>query len=412
MDMNCDKIKALLGRYIDGRLGRNDITEIEHHLMECSSCTAHYEKLLGLEKIANDFLLGGDESFWEQQKDKIMARIERTEKAKVVMVPRRRWATAYRLTALAASIAIIAFISVREYQQYHPEQKLMETEPISAPAPAPEIQSEAIDIQSDNSIVTSDQAGSNEKTVTGKEPIVSQRPKDQEKPDAKKEAGQGIVYESIDQRSDITTSGISAPPEISDEKGKETEEEGSTLAIQAPVKIETDAAADIYKSITVEPSQEVKTVNIAVPKSTVPTEANLVAEKPNKKSIRAESNSIAELSQVTKVIKSTTMTAGDDNKKNNMPADSLSLYMEWRRKAELLKADYSRLTNGPKSDTDSISTVINSLAEAYFNMGRYTKSDEVRLEMITNLEELSAKVDRIDVSRISELITVLRNITK
>jgi hypothetical protein len=411
MDMNCDKIKTLLGRYIDGRLERNDITEIEHHLMECSSCTAHYEKLLGLEKIANDFLLGGDESFWEQQKDKIMERIESTEKAKIVAVPRRRWATAYRLTALAASIAIIAFISVREYQQYHPEQKLMETEPISAPAPALESRPESKDKQVEKAlIVPSDQTTPKEKAVTGKEPIISQKQKDQEKPDAKKEAGQGIVYESIDQRSDITTSGVSAPPEISNVKRKE--KEGSTLAIQAPVKIEIDAAADIYKSITVEPSQEVKTVNIAVPKSTVPTETNLVAEKPNKKSIRAESNSIAELSQVTKVIKSTTLAAGDDNKKNNMPADSLSLYMEWRRKAELLEADYSRLTNGPKSDTDSISTVINSLAEAYFNMGRYTKSDEVRLEMITNLEELSAKADRIDVSRISELITVLRNITK
>ena len=119
--MDCDKVKKLLSRFIDDQLGAEDRAAVEKHLESCPDCTAYYEQLLALGRMADDFDLGGDESYWEEQKDAVLDRIEKLESDKVVPVTKRSYrGLIYKVAAVAASIALIAYVSIYELKETGP----------------------------------------------------------------------------------------------------------------------------------------------------------------------------------------------------------------------------------------------------------------------------------------------------
>jgi hypothetical protein len=96
----------------------------------------------------------------------------------------------------------------------------------------------------------------------------------------------------------------------------------------------------------------------------------------------------------------------------SISADTLILYVEWRRKAETIEAEYNRLLNQQKKNEDSVRLVLGSLAEAYYNVGVYAETDSMRRLMVRHLEELSPSADSTNAVLIRNYIVALRDIIK
>jgi len=111
--MNCEKIKELLSRYIDDQLDPEERAVVEEHLKSCPDCAAYYERLLSLGRMADDFDIDGGESYWEKQKDAVVEKIEKLEAEKIVPVGKKSYrGLVYKLAAVAATIALIAYVSI------------------------------------------------------------------------------------------------------------------------------------------------------------------------------------------------------------------------------------------------------------------------------------------------------------
>jgi len=111
--MDCEKIKELLSRYIDHQLDADDRGAVEKHLESCPDCTAHYEKLLALGRMADEFDVEADDAYWEGQKDAVIDRIEQVEAEKIVPMAKRGYRNVfYKLAAVAATVALIAYVSI------------------------------------------------------------------------------------------------------------------------------------------------------------------------------------------------------------------------------------------------------------------------------------------------------------
>ncbi len=137
----------MLERQIDGQLSESEQSIVSEHFKSCPDCRLFYSRLLKLQQVSQDFLPDGDENFWLSQKDKIIDRINRLEEEKVVPVRReRKSGYLFKLSAVAASIALIAFISIYEYKETHQGKEIFpatgapakvdkETPPLQSPQP-------------------------------------------------------------------------------------------------------------------------------------------------------------------------------------------------------------------------------------------------------------------------------------
>jgi hypothetical protein len=408
MDMNCEKIKNLLSRYIDGRLERKDITEVENHLVECRSCTAHYEKLLQLKKMADDFELGGDELFWNRQKDKIMEGIAAAEKSKVVEIPRRRRMTkVYQWTALAASIALIAFISVREYQQYFPERKLSKPAPEAVRTMEPSVQPKQ-EKPTEAPTVPPARNETVQGSIADKKADVRKKEEKPTPPDELKSAEKDLFVPAvIPAEKERTVAVEPSETEIAPEAKlkKEAPERPEAISYQDQiVKVKDEVEPIKTQSIAKEQPPIEKKEKKGQAKETV-GETNPVPEKAVHKLVETKgwaekATGTNQLSiDVSKVTKS-------------ISADTLILYVEWRRKAETIEAEYNRLLNQQKKNEDSVRLVLGSLAEAYYNVGVYAETDSMRRLMVRHLEELSPSADSTNAVLIRNYIVALRDIIK
>jgi len=121
--MNCEEIKHLLSLYIDEQLDETERLKVEAHLESCAECKAHYESLLKLQQMADDFEPGGNENYWMKQKDAILDKIERAEADNVTPLPAKKsHALMYRVLAVAATITLVAMISIFELKYDKPEK--------------------------------------------------------------------------------------------------------------------------------------------------------------------------------------------------------------------------------------------------------------------------------------------------
>ncbi|MCP4705079.1 MAG: zf-HC2 domain-containing protein, partial [candidate division Zixibacteria bacterium] len=117
--MNCENIKEKLSLYIDDLLDANEAEKIREHIKNCDSCRAYYNKLLKLGEMVDDFAISENEDYWEAQKDKVIEKIDQAQTDKIVKVQSdRKQNKYYKYLAVAASIALVAFVSIYESREF------------------------------------------------------------------------------------------------------------------------------------------------------------------------------------------------------------------------------------------------------------------------------------------------------
>ncbi|UCD16395.1 MAG: hypothetical protein JSV44_07980, partial [Candidatus Zixiibacteriota bacterium] len=113
--MKDEKIRQLISRYVDGLLNEAEQKDVERLIAESKEYAAFYSQLQALAGQADRFEIGGDEEYWQARKDAVLERISRIEPEKVVDITERRpFNTVYKLLAVAASVVLVALISIHE----------------------------------------------------------------------------------------------------------------------------------------------------------------------------------------------------------------------------------------------------------------------------------------------------------
>jgi len=138
--MNCENIKEKLSLHIDNLLDPDEADKIKEHIDGCDCCRAYYNHLLKLGEMVDDFSLSENEEYWESQKDKVIKQIEQAKSDKVIKIQTiRKRGRFYKYLAVAASLVLVAFVSIYESQEFGQIKGLfddgeMETTAISKPS--------------------------------------------------------------------------------------------------------------------------------------------------------------------------------------------------------------------------------------------------------------------------------------
>ncbi len=103
-------------------------------------------------------------------------------------------------------------------------------------------------------------------------------------------------------------------------------------------------------------------------------------------------------------------------------ADSIEIYMQWRRKLEYLEVRYADIISPHYQESaakrrsevpkDSLNAIIDELAEAYYNTGYYSTDKLERRAMLDKLQELTLKSDTSGLKVIESYINRLEAATK
>jgi len=121
--MSCEKIRHLISMYIDDQLEPADSEKVKEHLAGCSDCSEYYNQLIKLQEIADDFEPGGEADYWLKQKDSIINKISEAESSGLTPVPAKRSRTRfYKILTIAATIALVAIISIFEVKYDNPDR--------------------------------------------------------------------------------------------------------------------------------------------------------------------------------------------------------------------------------------------------------------------------------------------------
>jgi hypothetical protein len=377
--MNCDKYKNQISRLVDGELDGKAKMELESHLKVCRDCDAYKEKLISLAKLAGSVKLQGDDKYWAANKDAIMEKIARAEsgKDKIIEIPKcASKANFYRIAAVAASIAIVAIISIYEsldIDQIGPKLQRMESqEKAIAPSPT-EIQESATEPMS----VKMDEAKEGEAEA-----------KKENRAAKDKKAGKEVAVDKKEPSESPGPAQVSAPIEQAKEVAGEV--------------IERPEAA-IKKEIAPEPAGTTKDEALYAPAKEPEARLEISSDRDTYKArLRALE------SPATKVIKSTTALSDSIKMTEGLTLDSAGRsggtdeeYFFWLREIEYLKVRYAELLSGhyqesaaKKRETiseDSLKTILLKFAEAYYNLGLSARNREEKEAAISELGRLEDK---------------------
>jgi hypothetical protein len=373
--MNCDKIKPLLSRSIDGLLNPNEQVSVAAHLKSCPECTAYYKKLLKLHQAAQDFAPSGDPAYWTVQKDKIIDRINQQEKAKIVPVtPKKSYGYIFKWTAVAASVALVAFISIHEYRAAHPETEIFKPKstPVLGNMQNQPVKGETVDSSKSTGTEISkprmspvpEKMETSEKINTTMSPVAEPK-----MPVEKKKVG-------IPVSSDFTGNNAI------------NREESSLPTMQRAAPL-----AQVQKSEPVQRMEMPKPIE----KPPVQNETKLLSAFQAEKD--AEKNSLSKSAKVAGIAVEGQVSDIDSISKEN----NLETYAEWRGRLEYLEARYGNVLSGhiyeaaAKSRTPetSLRATIARFADAYYNIARLTPLPAERTEMIGNLQTLLRHSDAV-----------------
>ncbi len=136
--MDCKDFKVLIEHYVDGRLNDSEKRQVEEHLETCKDCSAYFKNMQELGTMVGKIGLSGDEEYWAGQKDKIMGKIDAIDvgQKKIIDVSSGRTkGSLYKLTAIAASIALVAFISIYESRELKNISPMLAPEKSNQPIP-------------------------------------------------------------------------------------------------------------------------------------------------------------------------------------------------------------------------------------------------------------------------------------
>ncbi len=127
-----DRISA----YFDNELPPQEREVVEQHIRECAECRNLLAELQKLDRLVEQRSQLGGEEYWEQSAQKIEQRLGFTGETKVTDITPSRWmGLAPKLVAVAASIAILAFIALYEgdisREVYAPAMKSTEVQQVA-----------------------------------------------------------------------------------------------------------------------------------------------------------------------------------------------------------------------------------------------------------------------------------------
>ncbi|GEM_PF-3268577 len=125
--MDKSEIRHRLGRFLDGELPEEERRQTAELIRQNPDWQTEYNTLLTIRDMADRLELEADVSFWEKNRDEILDRIKEREKPEAEIVKTEksnRRGMVIKLLAVAASIAIIAFVSIYEFETISPEKSL------------------------------------------------------------------------------------------------------------------------------------------------------------------------------------------------------------------------------------------------------------------------------------------------
>lgn len=373
--MDCKEFRALIGQLIDGRLNEENKRQVEEHLNICHNCTTYFQNLQKLGEMANKLGLAGEEKYWTGQKDAVMEKIDKfkTLQNKIVKVPSKRHRDyIYRLTAIAASIALVAFISIyesREFKNIGPA--LMPSKIDQAIPESAQVKDMKMPLLKLGEIRT-DKLDENKKQES------------QENAPAQKTPS-------------LKESETAPPPSLPAPKIESNISDTRRVAAKPAVEENTGSVHDKYETsgnVIISPEQAV------LPRAKVQLDRKVMADQ-NKPLIAPSSVSIVQELKDSLRAKDNIQLNMAESKSERI--DSLEIYMQWRRKLEYLEVRYANILSRHYQESaakgrreipkDSLNAIVGEFAEAYYNTGFYSADKIEKKAMLEKLQELTQKAD-------------------
>ncbi len=413
--MNCEEIKHLLSLYLDKQLGDADRIKVEEHLKGCTDCTAYYNRLLKLQEMADEFKPGGDHDYWLKQKDIIIEKIEQAEASGVTPIrAKKSRIMTYRILAVAATITLVAILSIFELKYNEPEKLPFRKKSV------PAMQTSSASVQpelKDNNLA--------QKTEVGQKEEVTIQDKSQVK---------GRAVEKEESRS-------MAIPEPAVPEGKLTIEKDvepvRPEAASLPVP-ESKPAVKEYPEISVKKNAVEFSTRGSAEKAEPAIEKDKAREEKHFDQLMAvpkPGGSVAvsdEEAPVNDYALSLTAKKGKMQMPEKGSVEEGSIkneeYSKWRGKVDSLEARYgyilsvhsdeivskSRLAQVADSrQSESLSTPpYSEMANAFYTLATVTPFDDEREAMIQKLKRLAEIADSSSVKEIDEFINKLESKSK
>ena len=114
--MTDEEIRQLISRYLDDQLDDEERREVERLITESDEYEKYYRQLKTLAEQVDEFDVDGSDEYWTAQKDAVMDRLEQLEEKQITRISSEPMPVLYKWLAVAASIALVALISVNESQ--------------------------------------------------------------------------------------------------------------------------------------------------------------------------------------------------------------------------------------------------------------------------------------------------------
>jgi hypothetical protein len=108
--------KEKISAYFDGELKNEEAVMVAEHLKECQICQQEYDKLQQFDMLAQEHSKLSDSEYWEKSAQRIESAIEEEiVESKITEIKPFVWkGLGWKLTTVAASIALITFIAIYE----------------------------------------------------------------------------------------------------------------------------------------------------------------------------------------------------------------------------------------------------------------------------------------------------------
>jgi len=406
--MTDDQIRQLISRYLDDQLDESQRREVEKLIAESEEYAEYYRQLQALAGQVDEFEIGGSDAYWEEQKEAVLDRIERAEEKKITRLSSGPMPALYKWLAVAASIVLVALISVNESQNIPWIKGMFEHKEI-----APSVVLEAPSEKSDGIVAgrtdTDDRLAFDQETTVATDEVADEG------------ASWGESQPSIQQDEDDLKSGL----DVATQSPSPMPDIQTELLNEAVVPVEkylespeSESRAEVSRHKTIPASREeaTKTKDIAD------------GSRPGEQSPSRERTGIA-LSQS----EPTTATPGATDKykadvssriapKQTVPEsdDGNSERMYWQNRLDSLVQLHGNILpkhvresvamSGSTATPDTSQATLMPFAETFYHLGQLSTGERERQGYLSILQALQNRADSTNSKTIATYIDHLRSL--
>lgn len=415
--MNCEKIKEKLSLYIDNLLEPDEADEIKRHIEGCENCRGYYNKLLKLGEMVDDFEISDKEEYWESQKEKVMEQIENVESGKIIEVqPVRKRYKLYKYLAVAASLALVAFVSIYESQEFHQTRGLFDDsrKETTTEQVLDRLDAEDVSIEPDQTTEVSDEFNAvSDKADDTKsvDDLSSQKiPEPALAPEKRIERSRAVI--ESEKKEDV----LESPKAESIKSGPGPQE--SSLELGEPIEISFGEDLQAVSKPTSISSHSVNVEPLSFESTKVETqEGKILSDEEIPKGVSKD----FEKSDFD--YDKSAMTFESDEGKDNFPElrqdkDSIAIKINiYKIRLDSLEKEHAGIYSPHYRESsakgrdgvhpDSLNTVILELAETCYQVGILTTEEQEREDMISKLRRLSIHGNPESIEKIQRYIVSL-----